>query len=503
MADLSQPHRQSPLAVLFLALKALGSIGLSQQLILLFFILTGALDGRLLPLVTAAVTLLTAVATLGWWRYTFQLIDDQLVVTKGIIRVDRLTVPFDRIQSISIDQQLLHRITGLVKVTVDTAGSDDAEFTIDALDRPLAEAFQRQTLAGRAAQRAAASNNLSTPTAHSDTHLGAASMDALLGGGQPRSADIGDDAGQVVLRHNVRRLVLTALTAPPWTALAVLGPLTAASDQLGDRLQERIPDVDLSGFVWWWIPIVLLAILIISIVTNFITVFTQHWDLTLRASPQALRRTSGLLSKSSRASSPTRVQMLRSRQNPLQRAVGLSTVGLASIGDGDLSLPGCDDRQVDQLRHLVDLPLSAALPLDQRIDRRQVYLAVRNTAVVIAATTAAGWWLVGRWSLLLTPLVLLRWAYVRRYVQTFRWSMSGPLATRSDVVMRVHELALPHKANAVRVTQTIFERRRDLAHLHLDTAAGTVTVGMIPVGLARDLRDRILLAAETDDRPWM
>ena len=65
-------------------------------------------------------------------------------MTRGVLRIDRLTVDVSRIQSIAIEQELLHRLTDLVKVVVDTAGSSQAEFTIDAISRPIAEELQRQ-----------------------------------------------------------------------------------------------------------------------------------------------------------------------------------------------------------------------------------------------------------------------------------------------------------------------------------------------------------------------
>jgi putative membrane protein len=142
--DLSEPQRQSPLAIVFLGLRAVRSLGVIQFIVLAFFVARGAADGRLLAFVVLAVGALTTMSVLSWWRYTFQLVDGELVVTSGVLRVDRLTVDVGRIQSIAIEQELLHRMTDLVKVVVDTAGSSQAEFTIDAVARPVAEELRQQ-----------------------------------------------------------------------------------------------------------------------------------------------------------------------------------------------------------------------------------------------------------------------------------------------------------------------------------------------------------------------
>ena len=59
------------------------------------------------------------------------------------------------------------------------------------------------------------------------------------------------------------------------------------------------------------------------------------------------------------------------------------------------------------------------------------------------------------------------------------------------------------KTNSVQVTQSMFERRRGLGRVHVATAAGTVTIGMIPIDEAHAVRDVILYGVETDRRSWM
>ena len=136
-----------------------------------------------------------------------------MVVTKGVIRVVRLNVPIERIQSIAIEQQLLHRLTGLVKVTVDTAGTKDVEFAIDAIARPLAEELQRQAVTA-----------VPAPTP----------IDGTLP--PPVLAE-----DRVIFTHDGRRLLLMALTMSPLTGLLVLGPILAFGGDFFDRVPAPGP----------------------------------------------------------------------------------------------------------------------------------------------------------------------------------------------------------------------------------------------------------------------
>ncbi len=473
MIDLSVPNRQSVLAIVFLALRIVKSLGITQLVLIGFFVIRGAADGRLAILAVVIALLLATSAALAWWRYTFQLHDGELVVTKGVVRNDRLTVPVDRIQSLSIDQELFHRITGLVKVRVDTAGSSEAEFTIDAIDRSVAEELQRQTLA--------------TPRRQS-----------FAGVPEPHVEE-----DPIVFAHGPQRLVLAALTSAPWGAFVVLAPLFALASQLGADAEDAVVAVDPDAVRWWWLPIGALVIAVLSVVLNIVNVIVQHWQLTLRAGPDLLRRTSGLLSTTSRASSPRRVQVVSTTQNPLQHRVGLRTVDLSSIGDGDLSLVGCDDDQVRTVHHLIGTPMAEQLRPARRVHRAEIWLAVRNTLVGTTIAGVLGVWLLGWWTLVVLLLVPWVWLVRRRHVRTARWELGDELVSTTHVIARRSEQALLHKANGVQITQSLFERRRGLGRVHLSTAAGTVSIGMIPIDTARQVRDVILRAAETDRRPWM
>lgn len=477
MIDLRIPQRQSPLAIVFLAIRIVRSLGIAQLIVGALFLFRAPLAGWMLVIPFVVILAFGAFSALSWWRYTFQLIDGELIVGKGVLSVDRLTVPVDRIQSLGIDQELLHRITGLVKVSVDTAGSSEAEFTIDAVSRSVAEELQKQAVTSKPI-----------------------SASAPIAGGLDAPAAAED---RVVFTHDGGRLVRAALTMWPLTGLIILGPLFAFGDQFLQQIESRVGDVDVdsSQFVWWWVPVGAAVFLTLSVILNIARVILADWQLTLRANATSLRRTSGLLSRTSKASSVSRVQVVSSGQNPLQQRANLRTVGLSTIGEGDLALIGCDDDQFDIVRGLAGS--SSSVALDRRIDPAEIFLAVRNITVVLTVVAFVGWFTFGWWALLVYLAVPLVWLTQRRHVRNFRWGLDSELATFTHVFDNATRQALLRKTNAVRVTQSIFQRRRELGYVHLVTGAGTISVGMIPIREAHAVRDHILATAESDPRPWM
>ena len=479
MADLSVPQRQSPLAIVFLGVRTLKSIGIVQLAIAGFFVLRGALDGRLLAVLVVFGGVLVSVSALGWWRYTFRLDGDGLVVNKGVIRADTLVVPFERVQSLSIEQELLHRLTGLVKVTVDTAGSSTAEFVIDAVTRPVAEELQHQLVGDRSRTK---------------------SNDAIDTPGAPPT-DRADE--RVVLTHDPQRLVVAALTMSPLPGLILIVPLLTLLDQLPGRVSEQLPDVDAAGFRWWWVPTTVATVLAFSVILNLARVFLQDWQLTLRAGASTLRRTAGLLTTATTSTSVPRIQVASTRQNPLQRRAGLTSVELSIVGQGDLGLVGCDDSQVDAVSTLAGVAPATQMTLGRRIHRSQIWLAVRNTTVLTVIGVLLMVPVIGWWSAAIFLVIPIVWLTQRRHVRTYRWSVDTQLAARSHVVNLATEQAALTKTNAVTVRQSLFERRRGLATVRLATAAGSISVGMIPIDEAQSVRDIILRSVETDRRAWI
>jgi len=487
--DLREPQRQSRWAIAFVAFRVVRSIGTVQAVVAAFFILTRGLDGRLLIVLPVIALLLVTGSVLSWWRFTFHVVDGEFVVRSGVISVNRLSVPIARIQSISIEQELLHRLVGTVRVSLDTAGSEQTEFRIDAVPRAVADELRRVT--GRTAPTDGA--------VASDTITAAAAA-------TPTSADpsrTADDAqGEVLIAHDLRRLVTAALTSWPWASLVVLAPLFALLDQTGNDLP--LPDIDADQARWWWVPLLVAGFVAVAVALNVVRMILQSWGLTVHADHTTLRRSSGLFSRRMDSRDATKVQIVSTGQNPLQRAFGLSTVTLSSIGDGSLEVIGCDAIEVDRFTQAAGSTPAALLAPQRRIHPAQIFLAVRNAVVIAALLGAIAALIVGWWAALAALLVPVTYVRARRHVEHFRWdATSSELVARGRIVDDWSRQSLVRTTNGVRVTRSLFERRRDLARVRIDTAAGSISIGMLPVEHATALRDHVLAAVLLDDDPWM
>lgn len=486
---LAAPARQSPIALIFIALRFVRRLGISALVAAVIFVTSGGLAVGTLLLAAVAASALLVFSVLSWWRFTFAVHGDELVVTRGVASVERLVIPIDRVQSVAIDQRLTHRMVGVVRAAVDTAGSEGVEFEIDAIDRPRAEALRRVAADARQSRPPGSSGDA-----------------AVLPPPTPPE--------QLLLRRSFGDLMRVGATKAPWAGLVALAPLIALGDELDsflgvgdvlDRLAERGERVS-PGSTVGVVGTVLVVVVVVSLVGAVLQIVREvvaNWDLRLVRTATGLRRTAGLLTTTSRSSTLRRVQMLTTDDSPPQRRLGFTNARLHAFGDNDMSLPGSTPDEVERLRRIVfgDGPPPI---LDRRISGWWVYVAVRPSLVVAAAAAIVLWLAVGWWSLLALLLVPARVATARRQWRLRRWGLSSDRIAQATELVSRHTVDVPiHKAQVVTVSQSLLERRRGLATVSVRTAGGDLTVPMIPLDDAAHVRDRVLHAAETDRRRFL
>ncbi|WP_443130834.1 PH domain-containing protein [Gracilibacillus sp. D59] len=120
---MSEPKRLHPAGMIFNIIQAIRQsvFGFLPIVILAvgndewFYVILGA---------SILIGLIIVFSVLSWFRYTYQLEEDQIRIEQGILIRKKRTISKHRIQSIDLSQNIIHRIMGLTKVQIETAGSD-------------------------------------------------------------------------------------------------------------------------------------------------------------------------------------------------------------------------------------------------------------------------------------------------------------------------------------------------------------------------------------------
>lgn len=150
--DWSKPQRQPLAALGIVFLRSFLEI-LKRFWPLLVVMLLGNKKGsdryEWIGLVILALSVISALFRYLYFR--FHLEEDKLVIRSGWIRKETKVIPLDRIQTVNIEQGPLHQLLSIVKLSIDTAGSQQEEAKIEALGRAMAEALKERLLSHRSA----------------------------------------------------------------------------------------------------------------------------------------------------------------------------------------------------------------------------------------------------------------------------------------------------------------------------------------------------------------
>ena len=287
-------QRLSPLTLL-LAVVRLGP-GVVRMIPALAAIGIAANWAYVAPALAGFIAISLGFSWAAWLRFRWRLGDDAVVIESGIFDRQHRTIPFDRIQDVSIEQGLVARALDIAKVGFETgasAESDAGDGSLDAIsieDADMLRAAIRGWRSGMATTVGAAEGNQAAP-----------SEDPLLFTLPPG------------------RLILAGLFNFSLAALAVAG---AASQWVDDFLPFNMFDprdwMDIArqtGVESWvnahrWVAAVgaVAALLFVGFATGVVRTALVNWNFRLSLGPRAFRRVRGLTTRTDVAIPLARVQ---------------------------------------------------------------------------------------------------------------------------------------------------------------------------------------------------
>ncbi|ASK64274.1 hypothetical protein CFK37_03215 [Virgibacillus phasianinus] len=140
---MSEKRRLHPAAILFTIVKMfkelIFTIGVGffafKEEGMAYFIIGGS----------ALVIIALSFGILSWYRYTYRVEDEELRIEHGIIIRRKRYISKNRIQSIDLTQNVVHRLFKLVKVNIETAGSGmGSEASLKAVKLKTGEALREE-----------------------------------------------------------------------------------------------------------------------------------------------------------------------------------------------------------------------------------------------------------------------------------------------------------------------------------------------------------------------
>ena len=256
----------------------------------------GGLAGVLVLILLANV----GAAYLRWRRLTYTTGVEDIRVESGIISRAARSVPYERIQDVSLEQKLLPRLFGLVEVKFETGAGGADDLKLAYLTEDQGEALRRLIRERRDEAEAATETD-----------------------GSEGTGTVQEERGDTVFSMDTRRLTTFGFFEFSLAVFAVLGGLLQYVDTF---VGIELWDVDLwqgwiesqsgwlssFGFIAQVAGVVagIVTLLIVGSATGLIRTFLRDWGFVLEKTARGFRRRRGLFTKTDVVMPVHRVQAL-------------------------------------------------------------------------------------------------------------------------------------------------------------------------------------------------
>ena len=410
-----------------------------------------------------SLTLVNAVVKFIFFK--FYLEEGNLIIKKGWLKKEAQTIPLDKIQSVNIEQGPLHQLLNIVKLSIDTAGSQKLEAVIGSLSKPMAESLRERLLAGINPQ----TEEYSSP-------------------GQETS----------VIRLGVKDLLKLSISANHLEAFFIIL-------SFGYGIVSNINEIDrgiLAG-VDTRLPVnpVLSVLLLVSaalllvIAVSTALIFLKYYDLRVYNTGKAFRVRAGLTNIKEKLVNFEKIVYVSWHANWIRRLMHLWLLEYHVAG-GDhvkniakVHLAVTRDEFIPLLTQgFHPIPVTAGKTFirikPQYISRTTLLVGIIPALIFMASF----WWSLGFYSLyaLLLPAYVATVASLRQHKSRF-WAMPSVLYIRRGL-FGIEEILVPWKhIQSISLSQTIYQRSKDLASIRIYTAAGDIRLPYLSLEAAKEI----------------
>jgi putative membrane protein len=405
-------------------------------------------------------------------RFDYELTAETVDIRSGVLSRREREIPYRRIQNVDVAQNAVQRLLGIAEVRLETAGGNETEASLQYVSRGTADWLQEE-LSDRKRVTGA------------DTE-------------QP-------SAGEELFRMGPRELVVLGAVSADLRLLAIVGVL--ASGVAPALVQALPPGIE---FLLMLGPgIAVLALLGFWVVSGVRALF-RYYDFRLTRHGDELRYERGLLQRYNGTIPLDKVQSVSIRANPLARQLGYATLVIETAGyaaSSDATVQSAVP--IGERERVVELATSVApveaLDVERPPRRARTRYAIRYALVVVALTglawgvdavtaTLPQWYAVLALLFAVPPAAHLTWRH-RGYCEGEDF-----VVTRAGFWQRRTAIVPYDRVQTVVSTQTVFQRRRNLASVIVDTAGGSGLVGGDAVAIDIDANVAERLRGDVADR---
>ncbi|HEX6192353.1 MAG TPA: PH domain-containing protein [Chitinophagaceae bacterium] len=479
----SQPQRQPGAAILIVLHKVI--LELFKRLwplLLVWFFRSKSNNGSNLDMIILGISVIIFILSLlEYWFFRFSIPAEELVIRKGLLVKRTIILPLHKIQSVHIDQNWLHRLLNLSQVSFDSPGSKNTEAKITM--------HKQQALEFR---------------------------DFILGSGAGmESKEFSVTPPFYTMEpYDLFRLGLSANHLEAFFILLAFGISVMDDIQpvIGNRFDGAIEWFSEQAATQAFSAILVLAVvlLVISVAASFTRIILKYANFSISNAGKGFQIKGGLINSKEKLVPFKKIQFISWKANWIRKQIPYYLLQFHSAGHEEtrrkweINVPVTRSSLIPVLLEHYHALLPDDVPAIRMhrefVFRRTLFAGIIPACVLaLSLSTMFGW--SALWFFLLAPYMLLTsWLFQRN----FRLRLSKEAVQVHHAVFgKKVSILLWHKIQSVKLRQSIYQRRKSLATVHLYTAGGVIRVPFITLQQAQQLRDYALFKIESERRNWM
>ena len=447
--------------------------------------------GFAIPLLIVAIFVLPPfTAWLKWYFRRYRTGAEDIRVESGVLSRQARSVPYERIQDVSLSETLLSRLFGLVEVRFETGAGGKDDLTLAFLTKEEGARLRDLVRARRDE---------------------APSAEVV--------AEVDAEAEPVpIFAMDLKRVLLSGVFS---FSLVIFAVLFALVDQLDFLLPisiwdrdfwetlfseqgERIRTLGRIGQVGSAI-IAVLTVIVVGIVSGVVKTLLRDYGFRLDRTDKGFRRRRGLFTRTDVVMPRHRVQAVATDTGVIRRLLGwhaLSFISLASDG-GKAShdvAPFARWGEIAAIAREAGIPLPGDVEWHRTSRAYWIDRALLSLPIGVAAIAVAIW--MQRWTPVAIPAILFLILAFSALTGYFRHrhaldpdrvhARAGLLSPRTITAPRV-------RLQSAQIVQGPIARLRGYATLHFGLAGGVLLFRGLPVAEARALREAVLQSIDAVD----
>jgi putative membrane protein len=442
------------------------------------------------------VIVLIIIAYLKYINFTFFIDQEQqeFVINKGVFNKTKITIQLSRVQQVNINQSFIQRIIGVYALEVDSAGSNEKEIKINAIEHQLALELKAR-LMDYDSSRFVMDHGVNAPDFIDEQNAIKISFFSLL------------KMGLTSKYGRTFSLILAFI----FTIYENLKQWSVNYDAVGNKIDAYIDNTHSLILV----PFFLIFFIIIVLVINLIRIILKYYDLKISKQNKSLVLSYGLIDRKSTIIKSSKVQVLTISNNFLQKKLGVLNIKIkqAAVNESEkenqkssIEIPGANPIERDEILKL----LFSKIPTKD-------FVLIPNTRKVIVS---------GIKYVLLPVIFFLIFIYLNVF-PTHKYLYLIPiyilvvgfciyfgfkndrLFISNDHIIKQsgiwdidQEIIEIHKIQSIAVHQFFWHNKSNIGSLTLYTAGGSISFSLANFSHIKKLVNKWLYQVETTTRNW-